>query len=166
MMKSTAPVAKKMRVFLKKWAECEFKTDHELNLIPSLYKKMNNEGLDFNESIVETSKIHTTSHDPTVVSRQQEEEDIAKAIELSLKANESPTSTLYPNVMKNTTHPSKKSGRKVRALYDFEAAEDNELTFSTGEIIFVLDDTDDNWWTGYNDRGEGNPMYEFIDSSV
>lgn len=46
-------IVEKIKILLKKWAEGDFKTDPQLNLIPSLYNKLRNEGLDFS-SVSET----------------------------------------------------------------------------------------------------------------
>lgn len=75
---------------LKKWAESEFKSDPQLNLIPSLYHKLKEEGHDFTDSSTTPVKVPVViSKDPNVVSSQQEQDDIAKAIELSLKESKS-----------------------------------------------------------------------------
>lgn len=73
---------------LKSWAEGEFKSDPELNLIPSLYAKLRQENYDFtnfNEKPAKSAAKAVVSKDPNVVTSQQEEDDLAKAIELSLK---------------------------------------------------------------------------------
>lgn len=90
-----------MKLSLKKWAENEFKNDPELNLIPTFYNTLRNDGQDFtdttqNASTTKQSLPAIVNKDPYVVSSQQEEDDIAKAIELSLKdkgGSPKPTST-------------------------------------------------------------------------
>lgn len=186
LLKSQPKVNTRLKLCLKKWAESEFKSDPQLNLIPSLYGKLRSEGVDFSDPSVTPKREVVLSKDPNVVSSQQEEEDIAKAIELSLKETKSSSasatsssqspkmmssgggaaaaSSLYPSLLSSSAPVVEP--RKVRALYDFEAAEDNELTFHTGEIIMVLDDSDPNWWKGQNQRGEGLFPSNFVTSDL
>ncbi|XP_064652190.1 signal transducing adapter molecule 1-like isoform X2 [Lineus longissimus] len=162
--KAHPKVADKLKELLKKWAENEFKSDPALSGIRTL----------FNEIDPSSPKAAPVlSKDPNVVSSQQEEDDIAKAIALSLQENEKGASSksggLYPTAMMASGSPQSRGAkelRKVRAMYDFEAAEDNELTFKAGEIISILDDSDPNWWKGSTYRGEGLFPANFVTADL
>eukprot|EP00088_Acartia_fossae_P066832 TRINITY_DN8302_c0_g1_i15.p1 TRINITY_DN8302_c0_g1~~TRINITY_DN8302_c0_g1_i15.p1 ORF type:complete len:638 (-),score=172.54 TRINITY_DN8302_c0_g1_i15:484-2397(-) len=192
--KSHPKVQEKLKLSLKKWAEGEFSKDSKYSLIPTLYNALKREGYRFTED--DPPRTQTLPKDPNVVASKQEEDDIAKAIQLSLESskgggsssasgtgnrssgggasavnNSNANSSLYPSADSFSTNQGSsgpsgsfnssasaapdKDQKKARCLYDFEAAEDNELTFKAGEIVVILDDEDANWWKGSNHRGEG-----------
>ncbi|XP_025089579.1 signal transducing adapter molecule 2-like isoform X2 [Pomacea canaliculata] len=162
--KAHPKVAQKLKFMIKRWAEMpEFKDDAALSLIPSFYESLKKEGADFSDP-----DVAPKSSDPSQVAK--EEDDIAKAIALSLQEadkGQPKTSALYPTSSYPPVHESRpREIRKVRALYDFEAAEDNELTFKGGELISVLDDSDPNWWKGFNHRGEGLFPANFVTADL
>ena len=83
--RSQPKVQEKLRGVLKSWAEGEFKGDSQLNLIPSMYATLKKEGVDFSSTSDPPKKSQSLPKDPNVVSSQQEEDDIARAIQLSLQ---------------------------------------------------------------------------------
>ncbi|XP_067843165.1 signal transducing adapter molecule 2 isoform X2 [Heptranchias perlo] len=114
----------------------EFNKDPQLSLIAATIKALKEDGVSF----------------PSSSSQEQ-------------KQQQPETKSLYPSA-ENPQNSHKTEIRMVRALYDFEAVEDNELTFKAGEIITILDDSDPNWWRGETNRGVGLFPSNFVSTSL
>ncbi|KAI9024004.1 hypothetical protein DFJ74DRAFT_605593 [Hyaloraphidium curvatum] len=47
-------------------------------------------------------------------------------------------------------------GITAKAIYDYEKAEDNEISFADGELITSIEKVDEGWWKGKNAAGEAS----------
>uniref|UniRef100_A0A673ACD8 Signal transducing adaptor molecule (SH3 domain and ITAM motif) 1 n=1 Tax=Sphaeramia orbicularis TaxID=375764 RepID=A0A673ACD8_9TELE len=158
-------VCEKLKALMVEWAE-DFRNDPQLSLISAMIKNLREQGVTFPAV---GSQVGAQIKDPSTSTNKKEEEDLAKAIELSLKEQrqqpQTSLSSLYPSTS-SLLSSHKSDGRKVRAIYDFEAAEDNELTFKSGEIITILDDSDPNWWKGETYQGVGLFPSNFVTADL
>ncbi|XP_068604966.1 collectin-12-like [Brachionichthys hirsutus] len=166
-------VCEKLKALMVEWAE-DFRNDPQLSLISAMIKNLREQGVTFpavGSQAAEQAKASPAlvAKDPSTSTNKKEEEDLAKAIELSLKDQrqqpQTSLTTLYPSTS-GLLSSHKSDGRKVRAIYDFEAAEDNELTFKSGEIITILDDSDPNWWKGETYQGVGLFPSNFVTADL
>lgn len=66
---------------------------------------------------------------------------------------------LYEDVYQHTSadedHSTEPSGQNLsaRALYDYQAADDTEITFDPDDIITEIEMVDEGWWRGYGPDG-------------
>lgn len=167
-------VVARMKEVLASWT-AEFQ--HEVNFAPirQLYDSLRKEGISFVQAGQDATQPGTAN---------AVEDDIAKAIRLSLEeANKfksksssggvssatNSSSSLYPS-LSAAAQPTKPASTPnkghVRAIYDFDAAEDNELTFKAGELIELLDDSDQNWWKGRTSLGTGLFPANFVSKNI
>uniref|UniRef100_A0A8C7UFN9 Signal transducing adaptor molecule (SH3 domain and ITAM motif) 2 n=1 Tax=Oncorhynchus mykiss TaxID=8022 RepID=A0A8C7UFN9_ONCMY len=155
-------VCDKLKGMMVDWCD-GFQKDPQLSLVSATIKSLREEGVVFPSS----GSQGTTP----AVSKPSDDDDLAKAIELSLQEQKQYVETRPLTVTADPPFNTNGGGgsrdsRKLRALYDFEAAEDNELTFKTGELILVLDDSDPNWWKGENHRGVGLFPSNFVTTNL
>lgn len=69
---------------------------------------------------------------------------------------EAPPETPYePEPEPEAAEPEVDKGIVATALYDYDAAEDNELSFREGETVVEIEPTSEEWWSGFVEEAGG-----------
>ncbi|CAJ0961086.1 unnamed protein product, partial [Mesorhabditis belari] len=159
-----AQTARKMREKIKQWAEEECKKDPSLSLIESLYRELAKSGYDFGSK--DPSAAVAEKKRKEALLKEEEERQLMEAIQQSLKVSSTSAATTKRSTA-STPAPAApqtaKLEKQVRAVYDFPAAEDNEMSFNTGDVITVLDDSNPHWWKARLNGREGLIPAQFVE---
>ncbi|KAK6354834.1 ESCRT-0 subunit protein hse1 [Orbilia brochopaga] len=139
---------------MEDWAEM-FSKDSSLFIMEQAYTRLKSQ----NPSLQAPSK--PTKNAITDADRLKEEEDLARALEISLQdtrrqnfpaasTSASVAAQKQPEVKPEQPPPNATAATvsRVRALYDFVPTESGELAFRKGDIIAVLESVYKDWWKG------------------
>jgi len=149
--------AKHMTVLLEKWTQSTLFKEEGLDSILSLEHCLGDTDANTMEQDTDQERQDT----------EQERKDTEQAIALSLMDDET-TQTMEPDRMENMPHEDNLypiidcETNTAKALNDFEAGEDNELSFCAGDVIEIINDSDMYWWKGVIGNKEGMFPASFV----
>lgn len=83
---------------------------------------------------------------------EEEEEDVEATEEAPAPTLPSRNAAAPPPPARRSVEPPKPAAPSATAEYDYEAAEENELTFNENDKIINIDFVDDDWWLGELER--------------
>jgi signal transducing adaptor molecule len=139
---------------MAEWAE-EFK-DPDLGIMRDQYQRLKSQNPNLHPPSA-PSKSRLTD-----VDRQREEEELQMALKLSIQDKTAPkdspqttapgSSSQAQGPIQQSTVPSGTTAAtvsRVRALFEFEAKDPDELSFRKGDIITVLESVYKDWWKGF-----------------
>ncbi|TVY68876.1 Class E vacuolar protein-sorting machinery protein hse1 [Lachnellula suecica] len=140
---------------MQEWAE--MMTDPDLGIMKDAYNRLKTQNPNLHPPSA-PSKSRLTD-----VDRQKEEEELQMALKLSIqdkatqaqaKSSQQPSASgpSQTAAQPQTPVPSGTTAAtvsRVRALFDFQATDPDELTFRKGDIIAVLESVYKDWWKGF-----------------
>ncbi|KAI9141843.1 hypothetical protein BKA69DRAFT_1071517 [Paraphysoderma sedebokerense] len=139
-------VRDKILSLVQEWTRL-FGKNPDLGFMEDTYNKLKSEGFSFPSSAAEPKKDRNDAE----VAKRKEQEDLELAIALSLSAAEAKKSTAKSTPAPAAAPPKPKEQKtifQVRALYDFPGIDRGELGFMKGDIINVIENDYQDWWTG------------------
>ncbi|XP_062135690.1 drebrin-like protein [Drosophila sulfurigaster albostrigata] len=119
-------------------------------------------------SLQSQSPDETTSSNETdtaVYKKDEEEEEVRTKVSVTVQQSQSTKtsglSTLERNTLTDLVNEDDficqeslgDLGLRARALYDYQAADESEITFDPGDVITHIDQIDEGWWQGLGPDG-------------
>ncbi|EDW19705.1 drebrin-like protein [Drosophila mojavensis] len=116
-------------------------------------------------SVQSQSPDETTSSNETDTAVYKEEEEVRTKVSVTVQQSQSVKtsglSTLERNALTDLVNEDDficqetlgDLGLRARALYDYQAADESEITFDPGDVITHIDQIDEGWWQGLGPDG-------------